>query len=245
MPYPCWYCKLVQPWFIWGVMTTCWSWRILEIWHAEYIKAWHAKSPIQPLARGEGRGGGRSYSLVKVSIYKRVRRSRQSCKLHKLNGVPFLNRRYKIGVPYLLKIVYKRGRGWASPFITFPEDLSPRGYKKKKRNITFLPTGVLVLSISRQLVACFRFWHFGEDTLFRGLRLGVNALFGGLRLGDLHGETLFRGLFGWYSGEDSRSAAHSTLSLLRFLPGLELLSGCRQPLTSNVYQETRTKSQTL
>ena len=81
---------------------------------------------------GEG-GGGRSYSLVKVSIYKRVRRSRQSCKLHKLNGVPFLNRRYKIGVPYLLKIVHKRGRGWASPFITLPEDLSPRGYKKKKK----------------------------------------------------------------------------------------------------------------
>ena len=59
---------------------------------------------------GRGGGGGRSYSLVKVSIYKRVRRSRQSCKLHKLNGVPFLNRRYKIGVPYLLKIVHKRGR---------------------------------------------------------------------------------------------------------------------------------------
>lgn len=76
--------------------------------------------------------GGRSYSLVKVSIYKKVGRSRQSCKLHTLKGVPFLNRRYKIGVPYLLKIAYKRGRGWASPFITFPEDLSHRGYKKKK-----------------------------------------------------------------------------------------------------------------
>ena len=75
---------------------------------------------------------GRSYSLVKVSIYKKVGRSRQSCKLHTLKGVPFLNRRYKIGVPYLLKIVYKRGRGWASPFITFPEDLSHRVYKKKK-----------------------------------------------------------------------------------------------------------------
>ena len=88
--------------------------------------------------------GGRSYSLVKVSIYKKVGRSRQSCKLHTLKGVPFLNRRYKIGLPYLLKIVYKRGRGWASPFITFSEDLSHRGYKKKKRNITLLPTGVLV-----------------------------------------------------------------------------------------------------
>lgn len=76
--------------------------------------------------------GGRSYSLVKVSIYKKVGRSRQSCKLHTLKGVPFLNRRYKIGVPYLLKIAYKRGRGWASPFITFPEDLSHRSYKKKK-----------------------------------------------------------------------------------------------------------------
>ena len=89
------------------------------------------------ISKRGGEGGGRSYSLVKVSIYKRVRRSRQSCKLHKLNGVPFLNRRYKIGVPYLLKIVHKRGRVWASPFITLPEDLSPRGYKKKKGTLPF------------------------------------------------------------------------------------------------------------
>ena len=143
----------------------------------------------------------------------------------------------------MLKMVYKRRRGWASPFITFPEDLSHNGYKKKKRNITLLPTGVLVLSISREVVACFRFWHFREDTLFRGLRLGVNALFRRLRLADLHGETLFRAFFGWYSGEHSRSGAHSRLSLLRFLPGLKLLTGCWQPLTSKVYQETRTKSQ--
>ena len=149
---------------------------------------------------------GRSYSLVKVSIYKKVGRSRQSCKLHTLKGVPFLNRRYKIGVPYLLKIVYKRGRGWASPFITFPEDLSHRVYKKKKEHY---------LVANRSSRPC-----------------------------DLHGETLFRGLFGWYSGEHSRWAAHSTLSLLRFLPGLELLTGCWQPLTSKVYQETRTESQT-
>ena len=111
--------------------------------------------------------GARSYSLVKVSIYIRVGRSRQSCKLHTLKGVPFLNRRYKIGVPYPLKIVYKRGRGWAFAFITFLEDLSHRAFKKKKRNITLLPTGVLVLSISREVVACFRFWHFGEDTFSR------------------------------------------------------------------------------
>ena len=149
---------------------------------------------------------GRSYSLVKVSIYKMVGRSRQSCKLHTLKGVPFLNRRYKIGVPYLLKIVYKRGRGWASPFITFPEDLSHRVYKKKKEHY---------LVANRSSRPC-----------------------------DLHGETLFRGRFGWYSGEHSQSAAHSTLSLLRFLPGLELLTGCWQPLTSKVYQETRTESQT-
>ena len=124
---------------------------------------------------------GRSYSLVKVSIYKKVGRSRQSCKLHTLKGVPFLNRRYKIGVPYLLKIVYKRGRGWASPFITFPEDLSHRVYKKKKEHY---------LVANRSSRPC-----------------------------DLHGETLFRGRFGWYSGEHSQSAAHSTHSLLRFLPG--------------------------
>ena len=149
---------------------------------------------------------GRSYSLVKVSIYKKVGRSRQSCKLHTLKGVPFLNRRYKIGVPYLLKIVYKRGRGWASPFITFPEDLSHRVYKKKKEHY---------LVANRSSRPC-----------------------------DLHGETLFRGRFGWYSGEHSQSVAHSTHSLLRFLPGLELLTGCWQPLTSKVYQETRTESQT-
>ena len=142
----------------------------------------------------------------------------------------------------MLKMVYKRRRGWASPFITFPEDLSHNGYKKKKRNITWLPAGVLVLSISREVVACFRF-DTSAKTLFRGLRLGVNALFRGLRLADLHGETLFRGFFGWYSGEHSWSGAHSRLSLLRFLLGLELLTGCWQPLTSKVYQETRTKSQ--
>ena len=183
--------------------------------------------------------GARSYSLVKVSIYKRVGRSRQSCKLHTLKGVPFLNRRYKIGVPYPLKIVYKRGRGWAFAFITFLEDLSHRGYKKKKEHYLVtnrssrsldLPRGSGMLSVL---------------TLFRRLRLGVNALFHGLPLGNLHGETLLRGLFGWYSGEHSRSAAHSTLSLLRFLQGLELLTGCWQPLTSKVYQETRTKSQTF
>ena len=33
----------------------------------------------------------------------------------------------------MLKMVYKRRRGWASPFITFPEDLSHNGYKKKKK----------------------------------------------------------------------------------------------------------------
>ena len=86
-----------------------------------------------PAISKRGGGGGRSYSLVKLSIYKRVGRARQSFKLHTLKGVPFLNGRYKIEVPYLLKIVYKRGRGWASPFITFPEDLSHRGYKKKKK----------------------------------------------------------------------------------------------------------------
>ena len=77
--------------------------------------------------------GGRSYSLVKVSIYKKVGRSRQSCKLHTLKGVPFLNRRYKIGVPYLLKTVYKKGKGLGLSVYNFPEDLSHRGYKKKKK----------------------------------------------------------------------------------------------------------------
>lgn len=149
---------------------------------------------------------GRSYSLVKVSIYKKVGRSRQSCKLHTLKGVPFLNRRYKIGVPYLLKIVYKRGRGWASPFITFPEDLSHRVYKKKKGT----------------LPCC--------QQEFSSMRLAWRNTF----------PRAFWLIFGW----TLTISGTSTLSLLRFLPGLELLTGCWQPLTSKVYQETRTESQT-
>lgn len=149
---------------------------------------------------------GRSYSLVKVSIYKKVGRSRQSCKLHTLKGVPFLNRRYKIGAPYLLKIVYKRGRGWASPFITFPEDLSHRVYKKKKGT----------------LPCC--------QQEFSSMRLAWRNTF----------PRAFWLIFGW----TLTISGTSTLSLLRFLPGLELLTGCWQPLTSKVYQETRTESQT-
>ena len=102
-----------------------------------------------PAISKRGGGGGGSYSLVKVSIYERVGRTRQSCKLHTLKGVPFLNRRYKIGVPYLLKIVYKRGRGWASPFITFPEDLSHRGYKKKKEHYLVANRSSLSLDLLR------------------------------------------------------------------------------------------------
>ena len=82
------------------------------------------------------RGG--SYSLVKVSIYKRVGRSRQSCKLHTLKGVPFLNRRYKIGVPYLLKTVYKKGKGLGLSVYNFSWGSLPSGLQEKKKKEHYL-----------------------------------------------------------------------------------------------------------
>ena len=127
MPHPCWYCKLVQPW-----SGSHYHLLILEnprnMTCGIYLSMACQVSYPAISKRGQG-----SYSLVKVSIYKRVGRSRQSCKLHTLKGVPFLNRRYKIGVPYLLKIVYKKGKGLGLSVYNFSWGSLPSGLQGKKK----------------------------------------------------------------------------------------------------------------
>ena len=53
------------------------------------------------------------YSYIKDREFTAVKRV-ESSKLGNEKGVPFLNRRYTTGVPFLLIMVYKRVRGWTS-----------------------------------------------------------------------------------------------------------------------------------
>ena len=53
------------------------------------------------------------YSYIKDREFTAVKRMKSS-KLGNEKGVPFLNRRYTTGVPFLLIMVYKRVRGWTS-----------------------------------------------------------------------------------------------------------------------------------
>ena len=53
------------------------------------------------------------YSYIKDREFTAVK-GMESSKLGNEKGVPFLNRRYTTGVPFLLIMVYKRVRGWTS-----------------------------------------------------------------------------------------------------------------------------------
>ena len=53
------------------------------------------------------------YSYLKTEKFKQLK-GMESSKLGNEKGVPFFNRRYTTGVPFLSIMVYKRVRGWTN-----------------------------------------------------------------------------------------------------------------------------------